>query len=113
MNFAGTHLILDLYEAKNLNNLEMITQGLRDAAAAVGATVLDIQTHYFEPQGGVTGVAMLAESHVSIHTWPEYQYAAIDLFVCGQLNPFPAIAVFKTLFETANVEQTILNRGKI
>lgn len=113
MNYAGTHLILDLYGATNLSNLEAITQALYNAAIVIGATVLNIQTHYFEPQGGVTGVAMLAESHMSIHTWPEIQYAAIDIFVCGNLDPTLAIDTFKSLFRPTDVQYSELKRGMI
>lgn len=112
MNYIGTHLILDLLGAtQNLDDFTIVTTALLDAAKAIGATVLDVQTHYFQPQGGVTGVALLAESHISIHTWPERQYAAIDIFVCGKLEPEKAIEIFKQVFQPATVQCMEIKRG--
>ena len=110
-NYAGTHLILDLYGAQNLDSFTVVTKALLDATKAIGATVLDINTHYFEPQGGVTGVVLLAESHMSIHTWPEHKYAAVDIFVCGMLDPTKAIEVLEQAFQPTRVERTDLKRG--
>ncbi|MCK5917759.1 MAG: adenosylmethionine decarboxylase, partial [Cocleimonas sp.] len=68
--FAGRHLIIDLWECQQLDNLSFIEQTLRDAAGIAGATLLHIHLHHFTPNAGVSGVAVLAESHISIHTWP-------------------------------------------
>lgn len=113
MKYAGTHLILDLHGAENLSDFTVVTTALLDAAKAIGATVLDVNTHYFQPQGGVTGVALLAESHISIHTWPENSYAAIDIFVCGKLNPTKAIEVFDRAFHPTQMKHTEILRGAI
>ncbi len=110
MNYAGTHLILDLFGAQNLDNVDCVRDALVQASEVIGATILEVHAHKFQPQG-VTGVALLAESHVSIHTWPEKQYAAIDVFVCGNLNPEKAIEVFKTTFQPTNVQCVEIKRG--
>lgn len=83
MNCQGTHLIADLYDCRGLADVDQVEAALRDATAAIGATLIGLHLHRFGEGEGVTGVAMLAESHISIHTWPEHDYAAIDIFVCG------------------------------
>ncbi|MBX6425010.1 MAG: adenosylmethionine decarboxylase [Variibacter sp.] len=98
MRFAGTHLIVDLWQASNLDDTEVVENALRSAAEAARATLLNIDLHCFTPNGGITGVAILAESHISIHTWPEYAYAAIDVFMCGRAEPLKAIDVFRRAF---------------
>jgi S-adenosylmethionine decarboxylase len=80
---AGTHLLLDFWGAKELADQKGIDEALREAAQACGATLIETKLHQFGDRGGVTGVALLAESHISIHTWPESGYAALDIFVCG------------------------------
>ncbi len=83
-NVVGKHCILELYECdKNkLNDEAFLRTSVTAAAKIAGATLLHLVTHPFEPQG-VTGLALLAESHISIHTWPEHGYAAVDVFTCG------------------------------
>lgn len=80
----GKHCVLELYNADRdkLNDEIFIRDSLANAAIESNATLLDIKTHPFCPQG-VTGFALLAESHISIHTWPEHGYAAVDVFTCG------------------------------
>jgi len=93
----GTHVLADLSgvapallaDGKRLETL------LRDAAAAAGATILHSHFHAFGPGQGVTGVVLLAESHISIHTWPEQQFAAADIFMCGASQPELALAVIR------------------
>jgi len=80
---AGLHLIADLERGNRLDDLEWIELTLRDAADAAAVKVLDVKLHPFGPGMGITGVALLAESHISIHTWPETGVAAVDIFVCG------------------------------
>ena len=84
-NIVGKHCILELYdcdEAK-INDEAFVRTSLTAAAKTAGATLLNLITHRFDPQG-VTGLALLAESHISIHTWPEQGYAAVDVFTCGE-----------------------------
>jgi S-adenosylmethionine decarboxylase len=96
--FVGSHLILDLWEARALDDERTIERALRDSAAAAEATLLHLHLHRFEPNGGVSGVAVLAESHISIHTWPERGYAALDLFMCGRCDPQKAVPVLRQAF---------------
>src|SRR4026208_2225851 len=112
VRYAGTHLIIDLVRAKRLDDLEHIEQPLRPCAAGAGATLLHIHLHHFTPNGGVSGVAVLAESHISIHSWPEYGYAALDVFMCGRTNPRAAIDVLKEAFEPGKVLVKEHLRGK-
>ena len=108
--YAGTHLIVDIHNAHHLDDQALIEQVLRDATDATGATLLHIHTHGFSPQG-VTGMAILAESHIACHTWPEIGYAAFDIFMCGETNPHAAIPVLKAAFKTQNIHVTELHRG--
>ena len=81
---VGKHCILELYhcDAAKLDDEAFLRTAITAAAKRAGATLLNLITHRFEPQG-VTGLALLAESHISIHTWPESGYAAVDVFTCG------------------------------
>ena len=112
-DYAGTHLLLDCWQAKNLDNIEHIETALRAAVDDCGATLLHIHLHHFTPNGGVSGVAVLAESHISIHTWPERDYAALDVFMCGDTTPKSAIPVFEKAFETNNIVVSENLRGKV
>lgn len=79
----GVHLLADLDGCRRMPNAEEMADLLRRAALAGRATLLDVRVHAFGGHGGVAGVALLAESHLSVHTWPEFRYAAIDAFLCG------------------------------
>src|ERR1051325_5025541 len=79
LTFAGSHLIIDLWEAEGLDDKDRIEKALIDAVKAAGATLLHIHLHAFTEGGGISGVAVLAESHISVHTWPERGYAAFDV----------------------------------
>lgn len=111
--FAGTHLIVDLWHASNLDDLQVVEQALRDAAARSGATLLNIDLHHFTPNGGISGVAVLAESHISIHTWPEISYAAVDVFMCGDAQPHKAIEVLKGVFLPGHLTLAEHKRGVV
>ena len=111
--YAGTHLILDLWNAHHLDDLARIEQAMRDSVEVSGATLLHIHLHHFTPNGGVSGVAVLAESHISIHTWPERGYAALDIFMCGDTQPERCIKVLGDAFETSDIEVTTHLRGQV
>lgn len=104
VRFAGTHLIVDLRGAKGLDDLTHIDRVLREAVSASGATLLHVHLHHFTPNGGVSGVAVLAESHISIHTWPERGYAALDVFMCGGARPERTLEVFERAFNPQRME---------
>ncbi len=82
----GTHLLLELKEcnSKALNDLKKVQDILISAAKEVKATIIETSFHKFSPFG-ISGIVVIAESHISIHTWPEHSYAAIDIFTCGQV----------------------------
>jgi S-adenosylmethionine decarboxylase len=111
MTFAGTHLIIDLYEAEALDDPARIETVLVDAARRAGATVLSCDFHHFQPNGGVSGVVVLAESHISIHTWPERGYAALDVFMCGECRPIETVAAVREAFRPARVGLSEIRRG--
>ncbi|MCC6467244.1 MAG: adenosylmethionine decarboxylase [Alphaproteobacteria bacterium] len=113
MTFAGTHLLIDLWGARRLDDLAHVEAALREAVAASRATLLHIHLHHFTPNGGVSGVAVLAESHISIHTWPERGYAALDVFMCGDADPQATIPVLDRAFSPARVEVDELRRGHV
>ena len=101
------HLLLELYgcDYKKLNDESFLRCALNRAAKLAKATVLNLISNKFEPQG-VTAIALLAESHISIHTWPESHYSAVDIFTCGQ-NMNPELAS-QYLIETLKAEEYFL-----
>ncbi len=113
VRYAGTHLIIDVHGGKNLDNIEHVREALRRAVEAAGATLLHFHLHHFTPNGGISGVAVLAESHISIHTWPECGYAALDVFMCGETNPHATIDILRDAFapERIAVEEHMRGRG--
>jgi S-adenosylmethionine decarboxylase len=96
---AGTHLIIDLFGAQRLDDLRHISDTLKRCVEVAGATLLHIHLHHFTPNGGVSGVAVLAESHISIHSWPEAGFAALDVFMCGEAQPQLTVEVLKEAFK--------------
>ena len=111
--FAGMHLLVDLWGASNLGDPAAIDAALREAALAAGATILHSHFHHFAPNGGVSGVVVLAESHISIHTWPERAFAAVDIFMCGNCDPYDSLPVLKTAFRPASVTLGEQRRGLV
>jgi S-adenosylmethionine decarboxylase len=111
LKFAGTHLLIDAWDASNLDRMGVIEQMMREMVREVGATLLRLDLHHFEPNGGISGVAVLAESHISIHTWPETGYAALDIFVCGNCEPHKAIPVIKRALQPDRVTVSEHKRG--
>jgi len=111
VEYAGTHIIVDLWGAKSLDNLELMEATMRKAAKVAGATVLHVHLHHFTQGGGISGVAVLAESHISVHTWPERDFAAFDVFMCGDAKPESAISVFNEAFNPEKVNVSEHLRG--
>ncbi len=111
LSFAGTHLLLDCWGASKLDDLAHIEATLRKAVEIAEATLLHLHLHHFTQNGGVSGVVVLAESHISIHTWPERNYAALDIFMCGDTQPDKTIGIFKAAFEVKNMTITKHFRG--
>ena len=113
VRYAGMHLLVDLWGASNLDDPELIDRALRAGAIRSGATILHSHFHHFTPNGGVSGVVVLAESHISIHTWPERGFAAIDIFMCGACDPHDAIPVLQAAFQPARVDVDEQRRGQV
>ncbi|MFT7561796.1 MAG: S-adenosylmethionine decarboxylase [Flavobacteriales bacterium] len=102
--YAGTHLIVDLFGCSKLDCMETMEKAMHDCVDSCKATLLHIHLHRFTPSGGISGVAVLAESHISVHTWPERDYAAFDVFMCGDSEPENAIAVLKRAFNPHDIK---------
>lgn len=113
VQFAGTHLLIDLWGAENLGDPALIDRVLCDAAVRAGATILHSHFHHFTPNGGVSGVVVLAESHISIHTWPERSFAAIDIFMCGACDPHDALPTLRSAFNPERVDLNEERRGRL
>jgi S-adenosylmethionine decarboxylase len=107
---TGTHLIVDLFGAKNIDNEETIQKAIREIIRATRATLLHQFFHRFEPQG-ITGMACLAESHISVHTWPESGFAAFDIYMCGTAQPERAIPILQSHFQPERVRVQNIHRG--
>jgi S-adenosylmethionine decarboxylase len=103
LRYAGSHLIIDLWDGEHLDDVGVIELALRRAVQAAGATLLHLHLHAFGSGGGVSGVAVLAESHISIHTWPERGYAAIDVFMCGAAEPHKVVPVLRHMFKARRI----------
>ena len=104
LRHQSKHLLLELYRCdfEKLNDESYLRCSLNRAAKLANATVLNLMSNKFEPHG-VTAIALLAESHISIHTWPESNYSAVDIFTCGQ-NMFPEVAS-QYLIESLNAKE--------
>ena len=112
MKQLGTHIIVDAWQcpAEILNDPDCIRHALLDAIAAGGATLIDLCVHQFSPHG-VTATATLAESHIAIHTWPEYGYFAADLFFCGCGEPDKAAEVLNIRLQAQQTRVKEFCRG--
>ena len=111
--FAGRHYIFDFWGASRLDDLELMEVALKKAVDECGATLLHIHLHHFTPNGGISGVAVLAESHISVHTWPERNFAAFDVFMCGDAKPHLAIPVLQQAFNPAKTVVKEEKRGLV
>ena len=111
----GRHVLAEFYDCDSnvLNNVELIQKYMTEAAVECGATVVEKKFHMFSPYG-VSGVVIISESHLAIHTWPEFGYAAVDLFTCGETcDPLEAYEYLKEKFNSVSASYTELKRGKL
>ena len=115
MNALGRHLLLELKNCNRevLNDLDFLKNCLCETAEQIGATVVNEAFHRFSPHG-VSGVVVIAESHLCIHTWPEYGYAAVDVFTCGNsVEPRQAVDLLVEKLEAKDSSFVELERGML
>lgn len=113
MKILGRHLIAELSncDSSTLDNLELLEQYLKEAVRLSGATIVRSVFHRYNPQG-VSGVVVIAESHFSVHTWPEYAYAAVDFFTCGEsVDPYKAFNHIRDMLRSRDAQITEIRRG--
>ncbi|HYK53841.1 MAG TPA: adenosylmethionine decarboxylase [Candidatus Eremiobacteraceae bacterium] len=113
MKALGTHIIVELSDcnSRTLSDVDQVTNILVTAAKEANAEVLQTAFHRFTPQG-VSGVVVIAESHLSIHTWPEYGYAAMDIYTCGDhTDPWKACRYAAEKFQAKQMLTTEVRRG--
>lgn len=113
MKTLGRHLIVEYADctAGRLDDIDFIKKSLLEAVRRSGATIIDSVFHRYAPQG-VSGVVVIAESHMSIHTWPEYNYAAVDFFTCGNtVDPYLAKEYIKEMLGSEQASVTEVARG--
>lgn len=113
MEHLGQHVIIELWGCNDsINDAELVRTAMVDAVQAANATLLSLNVHKFSPHG-VTGVAVLSESHLSVHSWPEYGYVAADVFTCGNTTePRAAADVLRRSFGSSRCQVQELTRGE-
>ncbi len=115
MKALGRHVLTEFYgcDTAILNSVDQIRIFMEEATRLAGATIVQSVFHLFNPHG-VSGVVVIAESHLAIHTWPEYEYAAIDLFTCGEdVDPWKAYGFLKEKLCAAHVSSMEIKRGQL
>ena len=112
VKFAGTHLVIDLFGAKHLGDLDIVKNALIGCVEAAGATLLHSHLHHTIPGKGVSGVAVLRDGHISVHSWPDAGYAAFDVFLGGNTRPHAIVDVLKQAFSARDVVVKEHKRGE-
>lgn len=113
MNALGRHILAEIHgcDPEILNNRSLIEKIMVESALEAGAEIREVAFHKFSPQG-VSGVVVISESHLAIHTWPELGYAAVDVFTCGEkVNPWDACNYLTEKFNAKNMTATEVKRG--
>ena len=111
--YAGSHIIIDLWNTRFDNKINTLKKIIKKAVLIANATMLHIHLHRFGKEEGISGVAILAESHISVHTWPERDYIAFDIFMCGDTNPKEAAQFLIDTLKPKKNKITSLRRGVI
>ena len=114
MKSLGRHIIAEFYDCDReiIDNIDEIEFHMKQAAYETGATIVNSSFHRFLPYG-VSGVVIISESHLAIHTWPEYGYAAVDLFTCGDnVDPWKAFAYLKNVLKPQRIHTAEHLRGE-
>src|SRR5262249_2686547 len=113
MKAIGRHIILEMWGGQNLDSVATAEDDLRDMVQAMEVMLLGLRVYPFSPIG-VTGIAVVSESHLAIHTWPEHGYAAVDIFTCGEpRDPQAAVQVLHRLYDPERVGVMEINRGQL
>jgi len=107
----GKHITVDIFDATNLTGEQNIEDMMIACANAAKATILKTHLHPFETNDGVSGMIILAESHISIHTWPEYNFAAMDIFMCGDAEPELCLPVIENWLNPREMVVNDITRG--
>ena len=112
MNIKSQHLLVELFDCNTdaLENQSLLTELLEAAATAANVTIVKSVFHQYSPQG-ITGIVIIEESHLSIHTWPEYAYASVDFYTCGDCHPEKALSIIKKGLNSQRTETMIIDRG--
>ena len=111
--YAGNHYLIDMWGCLFLENDKKIKELLISAAEVAGATILHAHTHHFGEGQGVSGVVVLAESHISVHTWPERNFVAFDIFMCGNTDPDLSLELLKNRFKPNKISVKKVKRGLV
>ncbi|KRR26066.1 S-adenosylmethionine decarboxylase proenzyme [Bradyrhizobium lablabi] len=111
LSTGATHMLIELWGAKNLDDPAIAEDAIRKATRAARATLLHLHVHKFCPGHGVSAIALLAESHITLHTWPERSYAAADVFACGNSDPASAVPVLVEAFQPEQSDVRSFRRG--
>lgn len=115
MSALGRHILVEYYDCDPdvLNDVELIEETMKEAAVRAGSTIVDSVFQRFSPHG-ISGVVVIAESHLAIHTWPEFNYAAVDLFTCGEkVDPWAAHEWLMSVFGASNADTKEIQRGAL
>ena len=112
IKFAGTHLVIDLFGAKHLGDLDIVKTALKSCVEAAGATLLHSHLHHTIPGKGINGVAVLGDGHISLHSWPDAGYAAFDVFMGGNARPHAIVDVLRHAFSAVDVVVKEHKRGE-
>jgi S-adenosylmethionine decarboxylase proenzyme len=110
--YPGQHILIDYFGCNSavLNDALMLEKHLLEAAHLIGATIISVQFNAFNPIG-VSGVIIIAESHLTIHTWPELGYAAVDFFTCGEMDTRVGLEYLEVVLEAKEVKVQEIKRG--
>ncbi|MGE5571873.1 MAG: adenosylmethionine decarboxylase [Bacillota bacterium] len=112
-NTLGRHILCEAYECdpEVLDKIEAVREIMVDAALRAGAEIREVAFHKFSPQG-VSGVVVISESHLAVHTWPEHRYAAVDVFTCGdRVDPLVACGYIRDRFKARRIVASEVKRG--
>jgi len=111
--FAGRHILADFWDVEQMGDVDFIKEAIEESARKAGATILHSYYHPFGKGMGVSGVTVLSESHISIHTWPERNFASLDIFMCGSCDPQDALDYLQKILNPSSVDQSLNRRGVI